>query len=407
IMFSSFCSVSFAQNWDQFRGPTRNGKSAETGFLKVWPESGPQELWSFDELGAGYSTAMIVDDTIYVTGIEGDGRSTAAPAKGLLFALDMNGNLKWKVNYGGEANRKIGANYPGPRTTPTYDNGKLYLMSGLGVISCHDAKNGEKIWSVDTLEKYHGKNIKWAIAESVLIDRDNVICTPGGKDASIVALNKNTGQTIWTSKGLSDLSGYCSPIIIKRGPNRLLVTMLAKSVVAVNPDDGVKYWEFPHEVSYDINANTPLHYDGCLYYSNGYRHGGFMIELSPDGADYTKKWTEETLDVHHGNVIELFGNIYGAGSRSWICLDFKTGRIKKDEKGVGKGSVTYADGMLYCYGERGTLGLAKVTPDGFEFVSQFKITKGTKEHWAHPVVHNGRLYIRHGDTLMCYDIKAK
>ena len=399
IVMFAFCAVGFAQEWNQFRGPNRDGRSSETGLLKEWPEAGPKELWSYDKLGIGFSTPIVVKGTIYVAGIEGD--------EGLVYALDTDGNFKWKKTYGPDANKKIGNGYAGTRTTPTYDNGKLYVMSALGVISCLSAETGDKIWSVDTFERFQGKNITWAIAESVLIDGDNVICTPGGKDASVVALNKNTGKTVWTSKGLSDRSAYCSPIIIKRGSNRLLLTMLAKSVVAVNPDNGAKIWEFPHEVSYDINANTPLYYDGCIYYSNGYRHGGFMIELSADGSSYDRKWTEKKMDVHHGNVVQLDGRIYGASSRNWMCLDFKTGAVIKEESGVGKGSVIYVDGMLYCYGERGNLGLAKITPDGFEFVSEFPITKGSNQHWAHPVVANGRLLMRHGDVLMCFDIKAQ
>jgi outer membrane protein assembly factor BamB len=182
--------------------------------MKKWPAEGPKELWSFEGLGKGYASVAVANGIVYTTGMVGQ--------DGLLFAFDLKGSLKWKVNYGPEWK----GDKPGTRTTPTIDGDRLYLMSGQGRIACHNAKTGEHIWHRDTLQEFQGKNIQWGVAESVLIDGEKVICTPGGKDATVVALKKTTGETIWTTKGLGERSAYCSPAVIDRGPNRLILTMV-------------------------------------------------------------------------------------------------------------------------------------------------------------------------------------
>jgi outer membrane protein assembly factor BamB len=391
-------SAANAADWSQFRGPSRDGISPETGLMKQWPQEGPKELWSYDGLGTGYSSVSVADGLVYTTGL--------VDGQGYLFAFDLQGNLKYKVNYGPEWTDA--GNYPSARTTPTIDGDRLYLMSGLGRLACHEAKTGKPIWHVDTLEKFKGRNIRWGIAESPLIDGEKVICTPGGQDATMVALNKMTGETIWTTKGLSEASAYCSPILVERGGTRLILTMVEKSIIGVDVDSGKVYWTVPHKVSYDIQAVSPAYKDGLMYVTNGYRHGSHGFALSPDGTSVEKKWSEKSLDVHHGGVVLVDGNIHGASSNgTWSCLDLATGKVKFTDKLVGKGSVIYVDGMLYGYGEKGQVGLIKIKPDGYELVSSFRVTKGSKEHWAHPAISDGRLYIRHGEVLMCFDIKAQ
>jgi len=401
VLFVVLCfgTLAVAADWPQFRGPNRDGISSETGLLKQWPADGPTELWSYEGLGEGYASAAIADGMVYTTGmIDGDG---------YLFAFDLAGNLKYKVNYGPEWTNKRA--YPGTRTTPTIDGDRLYLMSGQGRIACYKAKTGDRIWHVDTLDAYNGKNIRWGIAESVLIDGKKAICTPGGQDASIVALDKMKGEKIWASTGLSELSAYCSPTLIERGTNRLILTLLQKSIVGVDADNGKVYWTIPHEVSYDIQAVSPAYGDGMMFITNGYGHGSHGFGLSSNGTSVEKKWSEESLDVHHGGVVLVDGYIHGASNRGELtCLELATGEVKYADRVIGKGSVVYADGMLYGYEEnRGTVGLIKPTSGGYELVSAFRITKGEKKHWAHPSISDGRLYIRHGDALMCFDIKAK
>ena len=387
-----------AADWPQFRGPNRDGTSSETGLLKQWPEGGPRELWSYEKLGAGFSSVAVADGRVYVCGMIG--------GQGHLFAFDLDGNLKYDVAYGPEWTKS--GNYPGTRTTPTLDGDRLYIMSGQGRIACYKAATGERLWAVDTPEKFNGKNIRWGIAESVLIDGENAICTPGGKDATVVALNKMTGETIWTSKGLSQLSAYCSPVLIERGPTRLILTLVEKSVVGVDAGTGKVYWTIPHEVSYDIQAVSPACENGIMCVTNGYRRGTHAFALSPDGTSVEKKWSEKSLDVHHGGVVLVGGNLHGASTRGqWICLELATGNVKFSDKLVGKGSVIYVDGMLYAYGEKGQVGLVKINPDGYELAGSFRVRKGSKEHWAHPTISDGRLYLRHGEALMAYDIKAQ
>lgn len=398
MLVSILMAVAPAANWPQFRGPNRDGTSSETGLMKQWPDGGPKELWSSEEVGAGFSSIAIADGLVYTCGmIDGQGH---------LFAFDLEGNLTFKVSYGPEWTKS--GNYPGTRTAPTIDADRLYLMSGQGRIACHNAKTGDVVWHVDTLEKFGGKNIRWGISESVLIDGDKVICTPGGKDATVVALDKKTGEPIWTSKGLSQLSAYCSPVLLQRGPTRLVLTLVERSIVGVDADSGQVYWQQPHKVNYDIQAVSPTYEDGVVFVTNGYRRGSHGFELSSDGKSAEKKWSEKSLDVHHGGVVLVDGHVHGASTRGqWICLELATGKVKFSDKLVGKGSVIYVDGMLYGYGERGQVGLIEITPDGYEMVSSFEVKKGSKQHWAHPAISDGRLYIRHGQALMCYDIKAK
>jgi outer membrane protein assembly factor BamB len=321
---------------------------------------------------------------------------------GYIFAIDTNGQLKWKKEYGPEW---IGP-HPGTRTTPTIDEDRLYIMSGRGRIACFNRHKGELIWKVDTLEKFQGKNIKWGIAESVLIDGDKVFCTPGGKDATIVALNKHTGETIWTTKGLSNLSAYCSPILVKTSEKRLLMTMVRKLIICLDSADGTVLWTIPHETRNDIAAVTPVHYRPGRVYFTSHGTGGAMMRIKRDGSLRDELWSNTDMDSLHGGVV-FYRAFYGSDSKgNWVSQNPATGEVIFKEKLLdAKGSVTYADGMLYCYSEKGTLGLIEPTTNGLELVSSFKITLGTGDHWAHPVICNGRLYIRHGDVLMAFDVK--
>ncbi len=390
--------------WPQFRGPNRDGKSAETGLLKKWPEGGPEMIWSVDGLGSGYSTVAIADGTIYTTGL--------VNKEGVLFAFDMDGQPKWKKTYGAEWRRSM----PGVRCTPTIDGDRLYIISGVGQVFCYDAKTGDRKWTVDAFKKFGGKYGSWGIAESPLIDGDNIICTPGGSKATMVALNKMTGDTVWTCLVEGERSCYCSPILVERGPNKIIVTLTDEFVLGVDAKTGKLLWKDSQKDQFGenkaINPVSPIHHDGAVYATSGYDDGGAMLKLSPDGTSFKRKWVDETLDCHHGGVVFVDGYIYGAnwrnnGDGSWCCLDWNTGKIMYETHWNCKGAVTYADGLLYCYEEkRGNVALVNPTPEKFDVVSSFKVTLGDGKHWAHPVVCGGRLYIRHGDVLMSYDIRG-
>ncbi len=400
-----FCTVTVAADWPQFRGPNRDGKSKETGLLKEWPEGGPKLLWQVEGLGEGYSSAAISKGMVYITGmIEHDG---------FVFAFDLDGQPKWKVRYGKEWTRS----YQAARCTPTVEDDRLYITSGLGVIYCLNAISGEVVWSLDAAEKYQAQFPRWGMSENVLIEADKVICTPGGEIASIIALDKMTGKVVWECRELSQQSSYCNPLAFTRGQNRIVVTMLADSVVGLDASTGKLLWrddfdEYHVDRRRNVNANAPIHHDGRVYTTSGYSNGGAMLQISADGASVQRVWTDQVLDVHHGGVLLVDGYIYGStwtsNSRGdWASLRWDDGKVMYDTKWNGnKGSVIYADGMLYCYDERsGDVGIVKPTPDEFKVVSRFTITKGKGPFWAHPSIADGRLYLRHGDYLMVYDIR--
>jgi outer membrane protein assembly factor BamB len=385
----------------QFRGPNRDGCFDEKGLLKTWPESGPALLWKCKGLGKGYSSVSVVKDKLYTSGMSEDNT-------GSLFILNTDGAVEKKIPYGPETLNKQA---PGTRSTPTIDGDRAYLLSGLGVLYCFDLTKGEKLWEVNTLERFGAETISWDIAESPLIDGENVIFTPGGKDATFAALNKKTGATVWTTKGLADKTSYCSPVIVTYASKRLLLGETGGNIVCADPDTGDLLWNYEQKAPWDIHANTPIYSDGCIYYTAGSKAGGGLLALSQDASSVTSKWKDKNLDCLHHGVILADGYLYGTGEKNsyLMCLEFATGNLAWSSKEVGQGAIILADGMLYIYEgpEAGVVDLVKATSSGFERAGRFKITDGEAQHWAHPVVANGALYIRHGDVLMAYDVKQR
>ena len=387
------------RNWAQWHGPNRDAKSAETGLLKQWPADGPRLLWSTTGLGTGFSTVSIADGLVYATGMIDN--------QGTLFAFDLQGNPKWKKPYGPEWT----GNRPGTRSTPTVDQGYVYLISGMGAVTCFDAKTGDKQWTVDVADEFKGKPGRWGFSESLLIVKDLIICTPGGETATVVALDRKTGNTVWKTKSIGEQSAYCSPLLVRRGTRNLIVTMTAHSVVGVDAANGDMLWQYDCKRYQGkpkaINPNTPIYQDGSIYVTSGYGKGGAKLKLSEDGSEVVgQEWKNVTLDCHHGGVVLVDGHIYGTNMKgNWVCLNWGTGEVTYNTKGIGKGSIAYADGLLYCYDEKeGKVALVEPSPQDFDIVSSFTIAGGTGQHWAHPVICDGRLYIRHGDALMAYDI---
>jgi outer membrane protein assembly factor BamB len=272
-----------------------------------------------------------------------------------------------------------------------------------------DATTGQEIWSRNILDDFRSKNIRWGLAESLVVDGDRVICTPGGPETCIVALDKATGETVWQSPSAEgDLAGYASPALAQLGDVRLILQMTGKALVGVNADTGDLLFRTKHETMYDVNALRPIFKDGSVFISSGYRTGSVMYKLTQgDGRFLSEKvWEDRSLDNHHGGVILVDGYLYGSSERSWHCLEWEAGKTAYQETGVGKGSLTYADGMLYTLSENHEMGLVPATPAGHKLVSQFNLPKGGKgKSWAHPVVCGGRLYIRHGKFLYAYDVR--
>jgi len=390
-------SVCHGDDWPQWRGPNRDGISKETGLLKSWPAGGPKELWAVNTPGKGYAAVSVVGKTIYLTGTEGK--------KGVLYALDLSGKLKWKQVYGPEWT----TNFPQARTCPTIDGANAYVYSGMGWAACFDAETGKKKWDLDTMAEFGGKNIRWGIAESPLIVGNLMICHPGGPDAAVAALDKATGKRVWASKGLSDKSAYCSAICANVGPTQAIITMTENHVVGLDAKTGKVLWKHPHRNRYGAHPNTPLFFDGMVYATSGYRFGSQLLKLSADGTAAAHVWSEKQLDNHHEGVLLIGGRIYGSSSRGkFLCLDPREGKVVYQVKEVKKAGITYADERIYSYDEKGgVVSLIEVSPTAYKIHGQFKVTKGKEQHWAHPVVANGTLYIRHGQALIAYDVRAR
>lgn len=382
----------------QWRGPDRKGIYFETELLESWPENGPELLWSFEGLGAGHSSPGIGNDRIFINGMP--------DTTGVLYSFDMDGKLIWQKKYGEEWH----VNYTGTRSTPLVVGDLLYLVSGMGKVFCFKTETGDVVWSVDLLEKFDGINIQWGIAESVLIDGDNLICTPGGKEHNVVALNRHTGEPIWSSKGFGEPSAYCSPVLVEHNKTRLVVTMTATSVLGIDAGTGELYWREEQLQSNKIHANTPVYNNGIIYCSSSSSREGksglLALKLSDDGKSVEQLFRNEKFKNLMGGIIILDGIIYGSEYRkkNWYSVDAQKGDEKLITSDFGGGVIVYADGLFYCYSEDGEVALVKMTKDSFEIVSKFAVPLGSDQHWAHPIIHNKRMYIRHGNALMVYHI---
>lgn len=396
LMAGCVAGLALAADSPRFRGPSGDGIFADTGLLSTWPEGGPRMLWATDGLGATYAAVSVAGGRVYSTGLI-DGR-------GVVFALDLAGEVLWRTDYGPESD---GRGYPGTRTTPTVSDGMLYLLSSLGTAVALDAESGEIRWRVGIFERFEGRNTYFGVAESPLVVDSKVIFTPGGPDASVVALDARSGETIWTSKGLSDGPAYCTPRLFENGERRQIVTLVASHMVGLDPETGAVLWRHPVKVEYDIQAVSPEFLGDTIYISHGYNQGGRLFQLAADGMSVVEKWTEPKLDIHHGGAIVLDGLIYGAASNgTWFVLDATSGAVAAEIERLGKGAIAYADRRLYGYTEGGEVVLVDPDPSGFRKVGSFAITRGSGNHWSHPVISGGVLYVRHGEVLMAFDVKA-
>ena len=273
---------------------------------------------------------------------------------------------------------------------------------------CIKAEDGAIIWQVNLFEDYDARNIQWGVTENLLIDDDKLYVTPGGVEANVIALNKDDGTLIWKSKAKGEKSAYCSPMVIEHGGKKMLVTHTEFSIIGLDAKNGHLLWSFEHINKYAVQPNTPIYKDGFLYCFSGYGKGGVMLHISEDGNSVKEVWKDENLDNQMGGTIELDGKIYGAGAsnKKWFCLDWKTGEKLYEDKFIGVGNIIFAEGLLYCYGQDGKIALVEPKENAFNVISTFKVPYGEKQHWAHLVIHNKKLYVRHGTSLMVYDIKG-
>ena len=382
----------------QWRGPDRDGKYLDKNLLKKWPSQGPDLIWSASELGEGFSSPAVTSESVYITGM--------IDGTGFLFRFDLNGKMLWRASYGPEWDD----GHDGARSTPTVVEDKIYLLSCLGRVVCLSTSDGKIIWEIDLIKSFNARNLEWGMTESLVVDGDRLFCTPGGSNSMLVILDRLSGKTIKVVKGNGEKSAYASPSLITHNDKRIIMTMTGESVVGVDAETGEYLWRQKHKTRYDINPNTPIYHQGYIYAVSGYGTGGQVLKLTPDGKEVEQIWSDETLDCQKGATILLDGYIYGSGhdNKGWHCINWKTGEVQYTAKELGNiGNIIFADGLLYCYSERGDVGLVRPNPEKFDVISSFEITEGSGPHWAHPVIMDGKLFVRHGDALMVYDIKSK
>lgn len=395
--------ITTATAQSQWRGPNRDGIFQEKNLLKEWPAEGPKMRWSFEELGTGQGSVAVANDRVFITGIP-----DTLTSEGFLFSFDLKGQLLWKKSYG----KDWTGIFPGARSTPTVVDNLVYIESGNGSINCLDAQNGQMVWSVDFFKDLQADSVQFGFSESPLIDGDKIYCTPGGKVNNVVALNRFTGQKIWSSPAYGEIATYCSPIVVNHNGQRLLVNLTSTSIIGLDADNGQMYWRFHQFQDNKIHGNTPVYFDGKILALSASRKdssGLVMLKLSPDGKKAEIAWRNKEYTNLMGGFILKDGFVYGSThiQPKWFCVDTTTGLTKYIAKELGGGPVIYADGLFYCYAEKdGIMALADGTPEQFRIISQFKVPLGTAQHWAHPVVANGQLYVRHNNAVMVYDINA-
>jgi len=384
----------FSQENTQWRGEKRDGIYNETELLKQWPTDGPELLWHFDELGEGHASAAVTTNIIYTAGtIDG---------KGFVIALNHEGQKIWKTVYG----KEWIVDWEGVRTTPLINGEKLYLISAYGVIYCMNKHNGDIIWKVDVINDYEGRNIQWGITENLVIHQDKLFCTVGGIKNNVIALNKDTGKLIWTNKGNAESSAYCSPTVIKHNNRYIFITQTANSILGFDAENGDFLWKHTQTNTYSVHANTPLYHDGQIYIVSGYGKGGVMLKISDDCNSVSELWRNEDINHKSGGFVLVDGRLYGAvdAGIEWHCIEWYTGKTLYSANLFKSGNIIYADGMLYCYSESGEVALVEPLENEFNVVNKFRVPFGEKWHWAHLVIHNKKLYVRHGSSLMVYSI---
>jgi len=410
-------NVTHGADWPQWRGPNRDGICSETELLKSWPKDGPELLWEITGLGPGYSSMAIIDGRLYTMGdINLDSEKAQCV---LAYDLDTHERV-WTA--------KVGTihNDGGPRCTPTVDDGLIYAIGTSGDLVCLDAKTGNIRWSINFEKDLGGKNPGWRYSESPLIDGDKLLCTPGGREAVVVALNKKTGELIWKCsmpdigrKG-KDEAGYSSIVATEGGGVRQYVQLTNKGLIGVAAKDGRFLWGYNKIANNVANIPTPIVYGGdFIFCSTAYNTGSALLELTAAGDGVETKeiyfLNARTLQNHHGGLVRIGDYIYGGHDHNKgkpVCVEAKTGKImwQKDQPGGGSATVLYADGNLYFRYEDNTLALIEADPQNYNLISTFKLPKRpgmSGPGWSHPVIVDGRLYVRHSDVLMVYDIKVK
>ena len=381
-------------NWPQWRGPNRDGISKDTGLLKQWPAEGPPLVWKATGAGNGYSSFSIANGKLYTMGLRGN--------REVVIAFDVaTGKEVWATPHGSAFRNDRG---DGPRGTPTIDGDRLYALGGAGDLSALDARTGKLAWSKNILTDFGGSNIQWGISESPLVVGNKVLVNAGGRGASMVALDKSNGSVIWKSQ--NDEPGYSSAMPLELNGTTQVVFFTASRAVGLDVRDGRLLWEYEKPANNVANVATPIIKANRVFISSDYGTGGGVVEIKPDNKAQEIYFTKDMRN-HHSSSVLVGDYLYGFSSSILTAMKFDTGEIAWRDRSVGKGSLVYADGNLYCLSENGVVGLVEASPTGYKEKGRFRLPQNSLPTWAHPVVAGGRLYLRDQDTIYAFDVKAK
>lgn len=394
-----------AADWPQWRGVNRDGVSDEKGLLSQWPADGPPLVWQAKDIGDGYSTPSVVGNRLYLISNQGM-EDEYVQALSTADARQV-----WRQRIG-----KVGPNrgpqYPGARSTPTVDGALLYALSSAGDLACLETESGEVRWTKNLVDDFHGKMGNWAYAESPLVDGDLVVCTPGGSEATLVALDKKTGDVVWKAAvPEGDEAAYASIIVVDSGGVKQYVQFLQKGLVGVDAKTGRFLWRYDRTAKGSpANIPTPVAHKALVYSAAG-RSGGGLVNLSVDGdkVNAEEVYFEPKAPKSIGGAVRVGDYLYGTNSGGLMCVEFATGEIKWQDRCVGPGSVCVADGHLYVHGESDEVALVEVTPEAYREKGRFTLPdqpdRGRAKAWTYPVISDGKLYVRDVGTLWCYDVK--
>lgn len=386
-------------DWPQFNGPNRDNRSLETGLLKSWPEEGPKLLWTTRGIGPGYSSVAVVKGVVYTMGNKGDNEA--------IVALDAGTGQKiWSTPFAWASKPQVG---DGPRSTPAVSEGAVYGLGAGGDLVCLAADTGEVRWNKNILKEFEGTNLGWGICESVLVDGNRLVCTPGGKKGTIVALDKRTGDVLWQTIVDQDCPSYASATFAEVDGVRQYIQFTNTGTVGVRADNGEFLWRDNSAANASANCSSPLVAGNNVFSASSYSVGGSLLRLGTTDSKPSAEFVYHTpkMKSHHGDMVIVDGLLYGVDDSILTCIQLETGKVKWQDRSVGKGAVTYADGCIYLRGEAEEVALVEATGDRYRELGRFKQPKRSQANaWAHPAVAEGKLFLRDQGLLLCYDLKS-
>ena len=386
-------ATSQAPDWFQWRGPNRDGKSAETGLMQSWPPQGPPLAWKSGGAGIGYSSFAASGGRLYTMGGRG-GRE-------FVVAFDAaTGRRLWETVHGTQFSNDRG---DGPRGTPTIDGDRLYALGGSGDLSCLDVKSGRLLWRTNLVRDLGGRNITWGLSESPLVAGDRVLVQAGGPNAAIVALNKGDGSVLWRNH--SDEAGYSSAVLATVAGTTQAVFFTAERAIGVSVRDGRELWSYDRVANRTANIATPIVAGNRVFLSSDYGTGAALLELSPAGA--REVYFTRDMRNHHSSSVLVGDHVYGFSGSILTAMKLADGSVAWRDRSVGKGSVIAADGRLYLYSENGVVGLAEPNPAGYREHGRFTIDSGALPTWSHPIITGGKLILREQDNVYAYDVRQR